>query len=273
MLTASVIMCLTAVHAEAACPVTGHAGTVLLAACILAVIALSVWLAYGSAVISSGVYLKAFCRERTEDKRVYLTFDDGPVREITPEVLDVLDRHSAKACFFCIGSRIKGNEDIIGRAVSSGHTVGIHSWSHSPFLPFFGRKKIYGEIISCREALESIAGKDVRLFRPPFGVTDPAIAAAVKMSGCQTVGWSIRTFDTMGKTPEEVLAKVRRKLHPGAVILMHDRLPDCPATLDLVLTYLESQGYAADRRIDDNFHGTRGAEKSASSCINDLSRQ
>lgn len=250
MMTASVISCITAVHA--------------VAACILAAAAVVIWLAYGSAVISSGVYLKAFCRERTADKRVYLTFDDGPVRGITPEVLDVLDRHSAKACFFCIGSRIRGNEDIIRRAVSSGHAVGIHSWSHSPFFPFFGRRKIYGEIVSCREALESITGEEVRLFRPPFGVTDPAIAAAVKRSGSLTVGWSIRTFDTMGKTPEEVLGKVCRKLHPGAVILMHDRLPDCPRTLDLVLTYLESEGYKADRRIEDNFHGASVAERSAS---------
>lgn len=250
MMTASVISCITAVH--------------VVAACILAAAAVVIWLAYGSAVISSGVYLKAFCRERTADKRVYLTFDDGPVRGITPEVLDVLDRHSAKACFFCIGSRIRGNEDIIRRAVSSGHTVGIHSWTHSPFFPFYGRKKIYREIVSCREALESITGEEVRLFRPPFGVTDPAIAAAVKRSGCLTVGWSIRTFDTMGKTPEEVLGKVCRELHPGAVILMHDRLPDCPRTLDLVLTYLESEGYKADRRIEDNFHGASVAERSAS---------
>lgn len=244
MLTASVISGILAVHP----------GTLLVAACVLAAVALLLWLAYGSAVISSGVYLKAFCRESTEEKRVYLTFDDGPVREITPDVLDVLERYSAKACFFCIGSRIAGNEDIIRRAVSSGHTVGIHSWSHSPFFPFFGRQRIYGEIISCRETLRSITGKDAFLFRPPFGVTDPAIAAAVKKSGCLTVGWSIRTFDTMDKTPEEVLSEVRRKLHPGAVILLHDRMPDCPRTLDLVLSYILSQGYTADRSIADNFH-------------------
>lgn len=269
MITASAIMCVEAVHAMAVCPVTVHAGTVLFTAGLLAVAAVLLWLAYGSAVISSGVYLKAFCREKTADRRVYLTFDDGPVRDITPEVLDVLDRHSAKACFFCIGNRIRGNEDIIVRAVSSGHTVGIHSWSHSPFFPFYGRRKILGEIISCREELRRVTGKDVRLFRPPFGVTDPAIAAAVKMSGCRTVGWSIRTFDTMGKTPEEVLAKVRRKLHPGAVILMHDRLPDCPRTLDLVLTYLESQGYTADRGIDGNFHLAMSPEQSGPSGIED----
>lgn len=266
MTTVSLISCVAAVHAvavfqAAVCPVTLHAGTILPAAGIIAVTAMTLWLAYGSAVISSGVYIKAFCREKTEVKRVYLTFDDGPVREITPQVLDVLDRHSAKACFFCIGSRIKGNEDIIRRAVASGHTVGIHSWSHSPFFPFFGRKKIYGEIVSCREALRNITVEDVRLFRPPFGVTDPAIAAAVKRSGCLTVGWSIRTFDTMGKTPEEVLDKVRRKLHPGAVILMHDRLPDCPRTLDLVLTYLESEGYAADRDITLNLQASPAPDK------------
>lgn len=229
-----------------------HPGTVIAAAGIIAAAALVIWLAYGSAVISSGVYLKAFCKERTEEKRVYLTFDDGPVREITPDVLDVLDRHSARACFFCIGSRIRGNEDIIGRMVSSGHSLGIHSWSHSPFFPFYGRKRIYSEIISCRDTLHGITGKDVSLFRPPFGVTDPAVAAAVKMSGCRAVGWSIRTFDTMDKTPDEVLAVVRRKLHPGAVILLHDRMPDCPRTLDLVLSYIESQGYSADRSISDN---------------------
>lgn len=266
MTTVSLISCVAAVHAVAAiqasvCPVTLHAGTILPAAGIIAVTAMTLWLAYGSAVISSGVYIKAFCREKTEVKRVYLTFDDGPVREITPQVLDVLDRHSAKACFFCIGSRIKGNEDIIRRAVASGHTVGIHSWSHSPLFPFFGRKKIHGEILSCREALRNITGEDVRLFRPPFGVTDPAIAAAVKRSGCHTIGWSIRTFDTMEKTPEEVLGKVRRKLHPGAVILMHDRLPDCPRTLDLVLTYLESEGYAADRDITLNLQASPEPDK------------
>ena len=211
------------------------------------------FLFWASASIRSGVYLKAFCRENTADKVVYLTFDDGPVAESTSAVLDVLRSRGAAATFFIIGSNISGNERLILRMIDGGYGIGIHSWSHAGTFPLYSVRRMAGDIGRCRAALEALAGRKVDLFRPPFGVVNLLVAGAVKLCGLRTVGWSVRSFDTMNcgspTWKEDVLDRIMRHVEPGAVILLHDRLPEAASLLSSLLDRLGAEGYRFDRPL------------------------
>lgn len=220
----------------------------MLAVLIIICVCVLAFLVYASACISSGVYVKAACREDTAEKRVYLTFDDGPSGRETEAVLGVLEKYGARACFFCTGRRVEAERELFERIVAEGHAVGNHSWSHSPFFPFYSCRKMKTDVERCGDALGE-AGSS-RLFRPPFGVTNPTVARVVKKCGYRTVGWSIRTLDTV-RGIDAVLKTVRRKLAPGAIILLHDRMPDSAKTLEAVLDCLKNEGYSFDKNITD----------------------
>ena len=226
---------------------------------VLGILGFMVW---ASASIRSGVYLKAFCREKTDEKVVYLTFDDGPA-DSTTEVLDILRERGACATFFIIGGNVAGREDIVRRILDEGHEIGIHSWSHSNTFPLFSMDKMAQDVTKCRTVLERLAGHGISLFRPPFGVVNPTIARIVRRLGLRTVGWSIRSFDTAHcSSPtwqEDTLSRILNRLEPGAVILLHDRLPSAPALLTALLDRLSASGYRFDRpcrrTIIDADHG------------------
>ncbi len=105
------------------------------------------------------------------------------------------------------------------------------------------------DIANCSSLIESITGHKVWLFRPPFGVTNPRIAKCINTLGMTPVGWSIRTYDTKYPDPDKVLQRVKKKIAPGAVILLHDRLPESPVILEHLLKYLKTEGYLFNRPL------------------------
>ncbi|MBO7477932.1 MAG: polysaccharide deacetylase family protein [Salinivirgaceae bacterium] len=209
----------------------------------LAIAAILAFLFYASYSIKSQVYVKALCRVRTTEKVVYLTFDDGPNAEQTPQVLDVLKRNNAKATFFCIGSRIAGNEQILKRIIDEGHTIGNHSFSHTNSFPLFSRRRMVADIEQCQKAIESAIGTAPTLFRPPFGVTNPTVGKAVKTLNLKTIGWTIRTYDTNRGSDAKIARRISRQLRPGAIILLHDRLPQSAERLQMVIDTVKENGY------------------------------
>lgn len=218
--------------------------------CIL-ILAFLVW---ASASIKSGVYLKAFCREKTADRVVYLTFDDGPAGAETESVLDVLKSKGAVATFFIIGKKVSGQESSVKRIIDDGHSIGIHTYSHANTFPLYSKRLMVNDIDECKSILDRLSGRDVRLFRPPFGVVNPTIAYAVKKLGLETVGWSIRSFDTRDyrqddKSRNLVLDRIIRQLKPGSVILLHDRLPGESALVSRLLDLLDAAGYHYDKPL------------------------
>ena len=209
----------------------------------LAVVAVLAFLFYASYSIKSQVYVKALCRVETAEKVVYLTFDDGPDAEQTPQVLDVLKRNNAKATFFCIGSRIAGNESLLKRMADEGHQIGIHSFSHANGFPLYGRGRMIADIRQCQQAIEQATGTTPTLFRPPFGVTNPTIGKTVKSLNLKTIGWTIRTYDTNRCSDEKIIRRISRQLRPGAIILLHDRLPQSAERLQMVIEAVREAGY------------------------------
>lgn len=203
-----------------------------------------VWAVYASAAIGSGVYLKALCHAGTAEKVVAITFDDAPDATMTPRVLAVLKRYDAPATFFCIGSKIQGNEAVMRQITNDGHLLGNHSFSHSPGFPLFTRARMTDDLARCDEALAPFIPPERRyaLFRPPFGVTNPTVAAAAKARHYTVIGWNIRSYDTCRRR-KQAFARIRKRLSPGSIILLHDRLPDSDKLLDDILQFLRHNGY------------------------------
>lgn len=221
-------------------------------------IALTIFLVWASADVGSNVYLKAVCKKNTEEKVVALTFDDGPNERMTPLVLDVLKKHDIKATFFLIGNKADRHPEIVRRMVSEGHIVANHTFSHKGTFPLSSPASVRKELKDCNTAIEKIIGKKPRLFRPPFGVTNPIIGKEVVASGMLTVGWSIRSLDTLEKRErKEVCDRIMAKLHPGAIILLHDRCKDSDILLEALITSIIEHGYSfisIDKILKDNVY-------------------
>lgn len=211
---------------------------------IIAIIAAVFILFYCSYQIRLGAYVRSLCRNRAAGHVVALTFDDGPDPEWTPRVLDTLREHGVRATFFLIGSKAEQHPQIVRRIAAEGHDIGIHTWGHFPGFPMQGSGKMVADILRCRTSLKGIAGVETDLFRPPFGVTNPMVACAVKQTKSRCVGWSIRSFDTLlHRSREAVARRIRRRLGDGKVILLHDNRPGADRLLAQVLHDLEQYGY------------------------------
>lgn len=199
---------------------------------------------YASASIDSGIYIKTLCRVKTDRKIVTLTFDDGPDLKQTPKILDILKENNLKAIFFCIGHKAEQNPDLIKRMIAEGHTIGNHSYSHSNTFPLFGRNKMTDDLNRCDDVIFNITAERPTLFRPPFGVTNPTIAYAVKKQGYTTIGWSIRSLDTVKK---KACSGVVKRLHNGAIILLHDNLEGSDLLLKEIITEIKERGYSIEK--------------------------
>ncbi len=163
--------------------------------------------------------------------------------EFTPQILELLKSYDAKATFFCTGKQIEQHQNIIKSIVSNGHTLGNHSYSHSHYFDFYGKQKVITEIKKTNDLIESIIGKKMNLFRPPYGVTNPSIIKAIKETKHQVVGWNIRSLDTVKTNEQEILNRITRNISPGSVILLHDSKEITISILEQLLLFLQQNGY------------------------------
>lgn len=178
-----------------------------------------------------------------KQKHIAITFDDGPNNTFTPQILKLLRIHNAKATFFCTGKQIEKHPNIVKNIVGDGHTIGNHTYSHSPYFDFLGKQKIIAEIEKTNTIVEALIGKKMKLFRPPYGVTNRSISNAVKETNFQVVGWNIRSFDTVRKNEKDILKRIIGKISPGSVILLHDSKEITVTVLEQLLPFLQQKGY------------------------------
>lgn len=190
----------------------------------------------GAFQLRRNFFVKAFTKGVLTESQFAITFDDGPAPR-SLDVLDTLKKHGATATFFCVGSRIEVYPDICARMAHEGHTIGNHSYTHKTIFPFYSRKRIQEEIQRTNVLIQGITGTTNRLFRPPFGVTNPSIAAAVKNADQLVIGWNLRSFDTISKNPEVLANRIAKKIKPGTVLLLHDDLPETARILDIILQH------------------------------------
>jgi peptidoglycan/xylan/chitin deacetylase (PgdA/CDA1 family) len=177
----------------------------------------------------------ALWKVKTREKILYLTFDDGPIAEVTPLVLDELQRYGAKATFFCIGKNIEANTEIFHRISEEGHMVGNHTYDHlngwqSANQPYFE------SVEKCAAALAGAAKPSVsgdyrdmmveekNYFRPPYGKLNLSQYNHLKKS-FTVVMWDVLAFDfDLKVTKEQVLDNVVKNAVPGSIIVFHDSL-------------------------------------------------
>lgn len=198
---------------------------------------------YGSANIDSGFFIKTVCHGISDEKTVALTFDDGPDKENTPKILDLLEKEQIKATFFCIGEKIVQNPGIALRICNDGHLMGNHSYTHSNFFPLKTVSDIRSEILKTREIIEEISQQTNLYFRPPFGVTNPLIKKALKGLNFKVIGWSIRSFDLSDRNAETIAGRVIRKLRGGDIILLHDTSGKVLPVLTILLDFFRKNGW------------------------------
>lgn len=173
-------------------------------------------------------------------KMIALTFDDGPHPKVTEQILEILDRHHAKATFFMVGERVQYYPETVQNVFRRGHEIGNHTWSHSD-LSKMEEEEVAGEITATNEAIRQVTGKRPAVFRPPYGSLTDAIRQKIDM---QIVLWSADTFDWKHKDADILLTEVTNRVHDQAIVLMHDIYPSTAEGLEQVLQYLEGKGYS-----------------------------
>lgn len=175
--------------------------------------------AFVPAFISRAFGFRVFRRGRTE-REVALTFDDGPDPVYTPQLLDVLKRHGAKATFFVVGENADRHPEIIARIHEEGHTLGIHNYVHKPNW-IMGPSTVKKHIQRTSEAIERAAGVVPSYYRPPWGIVN--LFDYAKLGRMQIVLWSGIFGDWRVKVgADKLYDRIRAKLKPGEVLLLHD---------------------------------------------------
>jgi len=215
-------------------------GTVSFLLPLFIVIHLTV-LFFGSYLIQLNFHIKSLNKGDRTIKKISITFDDGPTPEVTEKLLATLEKHNTPAAFFMIGKNIEQNPDIVKKVNEQGHIIGNHSYYHGNMFDMQSSKKMLAEITKTNELIKSVINKKPTLFRPPFGITNPMLAKAVKKSGMHSIGWSLRSLDTI-KTKEKTLKKLKSKVINGDIILLHDNNENIIEIVDEFITYTKNIG-------------------------------
>jgi len=198
---------------------------------------------WGSFDIQLGYFVNSFTHKRTKIKEVALTFDDGPT-EFTPKFLDILKENNIKATFFCIGKQIEKYPETFQRIIAEGHTIGNHTFSHSNNTGFLSTQKMIEEIEKCDEMILKVGNIQTDLYRPPFGVTNPNIAKAIKKTQKKSIGWNVRSLDTITENEKKIYKRITKNLKKGSIILLHDTSEKtCNVLVDLLL-FLKDKKYS-----------------------------
>lgn len=165
------------------------------------------------------IRLPASAAKRAE---VCLTFDDGPDPQVTPQVLDLLDRYRAKASFFCIGARAAAFPETVREIARRGHSVENHSYGHPLAFALYGMSRLRREIESAQAVIAGITGRAPRFFRAPAGFRSPLLDPVLARCGMRYVSWTRRGYDAVRRDPVQVLQQLVRGMAAGDVLLLHD---------------------------------------------------
>ncbi|MES2566073.1 MAG: polysaccharide deacetylase family protein [Bacteroidota bacterium] len=201
----------------------------------------------GAYFIGLNFHLSSVNSLTTSENKVMLTFDDGPHNPNTSRVLGVLKKHKVNAVFFLIGKNIIGNEAVVEQITHEGHQIGNHSFSHDHWIDVWSIKKVTDDFTRCDTLIKQ--HQPSKLFRPPYGVTNPNIAKAVKVLKLQSIGWNVRSYDTSTKNIEKIKQRILSQLKPGAIILLHDRLDFMPELLDDLIQAIKEKGYVFAEKL------------------------
>ena len=177
---------------------------------------------WGTLWPQSRLFCPVLTRLPSDARVVWLTIDDGPSDQ-TLAMLDLLDRHAARATFFVVGERAQAHPELVREIVRRGHGIGNHSATHpSRWFWALPPRRMRAEIERTQAILHGITGVRPRWFRAVIGMSNPFVASALKREGLTRVAWNARGFDAVIGDPRRVLHGVERTLGPGSIVLMHE---------------------------------------------------
>lgn len=188
-------------------------------------------------------------------KSIYLTFDDGPIPEVTPWVLDQLRKYDAKASFFCIGDNIRKHPEVFKKVVSEGHAVGNHTFNHlngwkTPAMEYLLNVEAGQQILEKqlpKNTPAATASLKSRLFRPPYGRIKAGQARQLREQGYTLVMWDVLSMDYDQKlSPEACFQNVLKNAGNGSIIVFHDSLKaerNLKIVLPKVLEHFRNRGF------------------------------
>jgi peptidoglycan/xylan/chitin deacetylase (PgdA/CDA1 family) len=167
---------------------------------------------------------------------VALTFDDGPNADSTKLLLDTFSAHLAHATFFEIGIKVAGKEDLLRRMQQEGHDIGNHSWSHPSFLKL-KPEEIQQQVQKTQQTIQAAGVPAPHLFRPPY---EDFLLSMQKDIKLPVILWNVDPKDWAEKDPQKIATTIEQQIKPGAIMVMHDRLPTAQA-IDKVLSDLKDK--------------------------------
>ena len=153
---------------------------------------------------------------------VSLTFDDGPDPEVTPKVLDLLDRYGMHASFFCVGEKAAAHPEVVREIARRGHRLENHSYGHSNAFAFYGISRLRREVVSAQTVIAGISGQPPLYFRAPMGLRSPLLDPVLAEYGLHYVSWTRRGYDTANCDVESVLHRLVGALAAGDILMLHD---------------------------------------------------
>jgi peptidoglycan/xylan/chitin deacetylase (PgdA/CDA1 family) len=198
---------------------------------------------YGSLSIRSGFYSRAICAVDSQEKVIALTFDDGPDEQVTPAVLNILRKHEVQAVFFCIGSKVLEYPGLIERIDIEGHIIGGHSYSHHFFFDLFSVKKMQEELVKTEKLVQRVIRRKIRMFRPPYGVTNPALARVLRKMNYKVIGWSLKSKDTVIHDEQKLFERLTKQIRTADIILFHDTSQPMVPVLDKFINFAKEKDY------------------------------
>lgn len=196
----------------------------------------------GTVRIGMRYFLNSRIHGPRTNKQVALTFDDGP-DHFTLDVARCLEKHGVRGAFFLIGKKVEQNPETVRELVETGHVVGNHGYYHQWYYPLKFTASIRKEMQMTSSEIYKASGKKTRFFRPPFGITNPRIARAVKAEEFISFGWDVRSFDTVLGTSSQLASRLKRKVKNGSIILLHDTGEGMVGFLDTFIPWLKKKGY------------------------------
>jgi len=176
------------------------------------------------------MYPKRIWALPNKENNVYLTFDDGPIPEMTPWVLDTLKHYNAKATFFCIGDNIRKHPEIFNRILAEGHSVGNHTFHHlngwkTSTQSYLDNVSLFEKELQTQNIRHSSLVPRTSLFRPPYGKITPKQANLLLQKDYKVIMWSVLSYDyNASVSKEQCLQNVLKNIQSGSIVVFHDSL-------------------------------------------------
>ena len=193
----------------------------------------------------------------TQDKKIAISFDATWGSTRTPQILGILAKHNLKTTFFLTNIWLKQYPELAKEIATAGHEIGLHSANH-PKLTDLNDEKIKQELLDNAKLISEVTGQKPFLFRPPFGAYNNRVITIARELNLIPIQWSVDSLDWQNFTEDQIVERVMKKIHPGAIVLFHNDGTNTPQALEPIIQYLHKQGYSiipiSELIYKDNFY-------------------